>query len=147
MADRIFSGILCILSLIIFYLSTQFETGFIIDSGLGADFFPKTISVVLFILSGTLFVKSFKEKRGESPFNKNLRNVISAIIAILVYLILMNIVGYLIATIMFLVSMFRFLKVPSNKLIIGYSVIFSTFIWYIFSNIFNINLPTGIFFY
>jgi hypothetical protein len=146
-ADRVFSALLCAVSIFIFYLSTQFEVGFIIDAGLGADFFPKLISCILFILSAILFIKSFRGIQEPSPFNKNVKNVLIAIVAIIAYLVLMNIIGYLIASILFLIVMFKFLKVHSNKLLIIYSILFATFIWYVFSNIFNINLPTGIFFY
>ncbi len=147
-ADRIFSVILGIISVMVFYLSTTFEVGFIIDSGLGADFFPKAISVILFSLSLILFIKSFESKKcSEIIFSKNYKNVLITISYFLVYIGAINIIGYLLATICFLIGMFKFLKVNSNKLIISYSLIFSIFIWYIFNNIFNINLPVGIIFY
>ena len=127
--DRCFSVILGIISIIVFYLSTKFEVGFIIDSGLGADFFPKTISIILFLLSSLLFFKSFETPKNIGRiFSKNAKNVGITICYFLVYILGMNIIGYLLATIFFLIGMLKFLKVKSNKLIISYSIIFSVFI-------------------
>ncbi|MGL5122785.1 MAG: tripartite tricarboxylate transporter TctB family protein [Fusobacteriaceae bacterium] len=147
-ADRIFSVILGVISIIIFYLSSNFESGFIIDSGLGADFFPKSVSIILFILSSILFFKSFSTKEySKGIFSKNSKILGITLCYFFVYIVLINIIGYLLATILFLIGMFKFLKIKSNKFILFYSLIFSILIWYIFNNIFNINLPIGTIYY
>lgn len=143
-SDRILGSVLCLLSIVIYYLSTKFVVGFVIDSGLGADFFPKAISVILFLLSMILIIKSDKKRDEEAIFTKESLIVGKVVIGFLAYLVGMSIMGYLPATIAFLIGMFKFLKVKSNKLIFIYSICFSIFIWYIFGSIFNISLPQGI---
>ena len=64
--ETIFSAFLCIVSAFIFYSSTQFNMAFIGDSGLGPDFFPKVIAIILFILSGMLFIGSLRNKNKKS---------------------------------------------------------------------------------
>ena len=83
MLETVFSAFLCIVSAFIFYSSTQFNMAFIGNSGLGPDFFPKVIAVILFILSAMLFVGSIKNKDKKNIYNPNMKYTFMVILLLL----------------------------------------------------------------
>ncbi|MDU1911202.1 tripartite tricarboxylate transporter TctB family protein [Fusobacterium sp.] len=145
MLETIFSVFLCIVSAFIFYSSTQFNMAFIGDSGLGPDFFPKIIAIILFILSGILFAGSIKNKDKKSIYNSNMRYTFMVIFAFAIYIFLIDRIGYLISTIIFAFVIITILKSKSKILNIIFAIIFPAALYLLFTYAFKVSLPTGLF--
>lgn len=143
MIEKIFSIFLLLVSLIGYYLARGFESGFMIDNGLGAGFFPKLVCIILAILSIVMFVKSFKDKN-IYKFSKNNKNTFIIIGLCIGYLFLMEKIGYLLSTIIFSFSVIITLDRKNLIMNVIFSIIFPIGIYYLFSKVFNVSLPTGI---
>ncbi|WP_373079590.1 tripartite tricarboxylate transporter TctB family protein [Fusobacterium varium] len=145
MLETIFSTFLCIVSAFIFYSSTQFNMTFIGDSGLGPDFFPKIIAIILFILSTMLFIGSIRNKDKKSIYNPNMKYTFMVIFTFAVYVFLIDRIGYLISTIIFAFVVITILKSKSKILNIIFAVIFPVALYLLFTYAFKVSLPTGLF--
>mgnify|MGYP002610232562 CR=1 FL=1 len=138
--ETIFSAFLCIVSAFIFYSSTQFNMAFIGDSGLGPDFFPKVIAIILFILSGMLFIGSLRNKNKKSIYNPNMKYTFIVIFAFAVYIF-----GYLVSTIIFAFIVITILKSKSKILNIIFAIAFPIALYLLFTYAFKVSLPAGLF--
>lgn len=145
MLETVFSAFLCIVSAFIFYSSTQFNMAFIGNSGLGPDFFPKVIAVILFILSAMLFVGSIKNKDKKSIYNPNVKYTFMVIFAFAVYIFLIDRIGYLISTVIFAFVVITILKSKSKILNIIFAIAFPIALYLLFTYAFKVSLPTGLF--
>lgn len=143
MIEKVFSIFLLLVSLIGYYLARGFESGFMIDNGLGAGFFPKLVCLILGVLSVLMFIKSFRDKN-IYKFSKDNKNTFIIIGLCVVYLFLMEKIGYLLATIIFSISVIMTLDRKNIIMSILFSIIFPIGIYYLFSKVFNVSLPTGI---
>lgn len=144
MLETVFSAFLCIVSAFIFYSSTQFNMAFIGNSGLGPDFFPKVIAVILFILSAMLFVGSIKNKDKKSIYNPNIKYTFMVIFAFAVYIFLIDRIGYLISTVIFAFVVITILKSKSKILNIIFAIAFPIALYLLFTYAFKVSLPTGL---
>ena len=140
MLEKIFSIVLCIISIIIIYLANNFDMSYIGDSGLGPDFFPKVIGVILIVLSIFLFFS--KEKTIQE--NKNIKYPLITIGIFAVYIFLIGKLGYLVSTIIFSFTVISLLKKNSIVLKIVYSILFPLGLYLLFTYVFKVSLPTGI---
>ncbi|WP_304159958.1 tripartite tricarboxylate transporter TctB family protein [Fusobacterium ulcerans] len=144
MLETVFSAFLCIVSAFIFYSSTQFNMAFIGNSGLGPDFFPKVIAVILFILSVMLFVGSIKNKDKKSIYNPNMKYTFMVIFAFAVYIFLIDRIGYLVSTVIFAFVVITILKSKSKILNIVFAIAFPIALYLLFTYAFKVSLPTGL---
>lgn len=145
MLETVFSAFLCIISVFIFYSSTQFNMTFIGNTGLGPDFFPKVIAITLFILSAMLFAGSLKNKDKKSIYNPNMKYTFMVIFAFAVYVFLIDRVGYLVSTVIFAFVVITILKSKSKILNIIFAVVFPIALYLLFTYAFKVSLPTGLF--
>lgn len=145
MLETVFSAFLCIVSAFIFYSSTQFNMAFIGNSGLGPDFFPKVIAVILFILSAMLFVGNIKNKDKKSIYNPNIKYTFMVIFAFAVYIFLIDRIGYLVSTVIFAFVVITILKSKSKILNIIFAIAFPIALYLLFTYAFKVSLPTGLF--
>ena len=144
MLETVFSAFLCIVSAFIFYSSTQFNMAFIGNSGLGPDFFPKVIAVILFILSAMLFAESIKNKDKKSIYNPNMKYTFMVIFAFAVYIFLIDRIGYLVSTVIFAFVVITILKSKSKILNIVFAIAFPIALYLLFTYAFKVSLPTGL---
>ncbi|MCB8566270.1 tripartite tricarboxylate transporter TctB family protein [Fusobacterium ulcerans] len=145
MLETVFSAFLCIVSAFIFYSSTQFNMAFIGNSGLGPDFFPKVIAVILFMLSAMLFVGSIKNKDKKSIYNPNMKYTFMVIFTFAVYIFLIDRIGYLVSTVIFAFVVITILKSKSKILNIIFAIAFPIALYLLFTYAFKVSLPTGLF--
>jgi len=141
--DKIFSIILCMISAVVYYSASQFDMSYIGDTGLGPDFFPKVVSVILIVLSILIFISSGKDKKTEK--NPNVKYTLITIVIFAVYIVLIGKIGYLVSTILFSFAIISLLKKDSIVLKVVYSIIFPVGLYLLFTYAFKVSLPTGIF--
>lgn len=143
MLDKIFSVVLCMICAIVYYSASKFDMSYIGDTGLGPDFFPKVISVVLFILGVLIFISSGKDKKVEK--NPNVKYTLTTIGIFAIYIVLIGKIGYLVSTILFSFTIISLLKKNSIVLKVIYSIVFPVGLYLLFTYAFKVSLPTGIF--
>lgn len=143
MLDKIFSIILCMISAVVYYSASQFDMSYIGDTGLGPDFFPKVVSVILIVLSILIFISNGKDKKTEK--NPNIKYTLITIGIFAVYIVLIGKIGYLVSTILFSFAIISLLKKDSIVLKVVYSIIFPVGLYLLFTYAFKVSLPTGIF--
>ncbi|MBZ4683338.1 MAG: putative tricarboxylic transport rane protein [Fusobacteriaceae bacterium] len=140
--------IFIIFSSFIYMKANTFKQTLIVDIGLGADFFPKLISIIIILISILLIYLSIKNKElsnnVSSVFNSDMKNSIIGMFLLIIYGISLNIIGYLISTIIFCYIFLHIFKVKNILLKITISLIFSLIIYFIFNRVFLITLPVGI---
>lgn len=144
MLEKVFSLILSIVSLFVFYLASNFDMDFIGPSGLGPDFFPKIISVILFFLGIIIFINKIRNEKKEEIKDTDIKSTLSIIGIFALYIFLIGKIGYLVSTILFSLMAISILSKESFVLKILYSIIFPLALYLLFTYAFKVSLPTGI---
>ncbi|MDN4493489.1 tripartite tricarboxylate transporter TctB family protein [Ureibacillus aquaedulcis] len=158
--DMISSIVLIAVSIILFIATFSFRAMTVSD--IGPEFLPRIVAITLFILSISLFIKAYvqKKKEGEIQIAEEIESVpqkeskkeiyllvITTLILIVLYLIVLPSLGFLIATTVYLYIQI-YLMAPADKrnhIKIGLvSVLSSTIIYFVFRNVFYLMLPSGI---
>ena len=142
--DIISSIFIIILSITVFCVATPLGEG---SSNLSsnAGLFPQIISLFLGLLGVSLLIQAMiKTEKKKILFNKRVFiKVITLICILVVYVPTLQILGYLLATIVFLFVVMVFLGQSIKKTSI-HTVIISGSLYVIFALLFKVPLPTGI---
>lgn len=129
-----------------FYLAFEFRGAFVmIRQGAGPDLFPKIYTVVIMAFSLWLIYNAVK-KGGLSEFERsaNPQNLWITIAFMLVYAFLLEIVGFIVLTPIWVATYMLAIGMRRWKWLIGATVIFSAFMIVVFSKLMLIPLPKGI---
>ena len=147
MLEKFFLLFLCIVSAFLFFITFNFEVFEMDKYSLGPAFFPRLVCILLFVVALILLIFSIKNKNySKNKYkNLNLKYSIITIIFFIIYVFLIEKLGYLVSTIIFMTSIIFLLKSKSFLLNIIFSIIFSVVIYLMFSKGFNVSLPEGIF--
>ena len=147
MLERLFLLFLCIISAFLYFITFNFEVFEMDKYSLGPAFFPRLICIILFLIALILLIFSIKNKNYSKIKNKNpnLKYSVITIIFFIVYVFLIEKLGYLTSTIIFMISIIFLLKSKSLLINIIFSVVFSSVIYLLFSKGFNVSLPEWIF--
>ncbi|MFD1849577.1 tripartite tricarboxylate transporter TctB family protein [Oceanobacillus bengalensis] len=156
----IFSSLFLIALSIVLYVST-FSFRQMSASKIGSDFLPQVVAIGLFILSIILFINAFVGWRKEKKLaeetvateTKEKKEKISYTLVFIslglmaVYLVLIPILGFLIATSVYLFVQIYLIAPEDKKSIIKFavvSILISAFVYFVFKNVFYLMLPAGI---
>ena len=129
-----------------FYLAFEFRGAFVmIRQGAGPDLFPKIYTAVIMAFSLWLIYNAVK-KGGLSEFERsaNPQNLWITIAFMLVYAFLLEIVGFIVLTPIWVATYMLAIGMRRWKWLIGATVIFSAFMIVVFSKLMLIPLPKGI---
>lgn len=165
--DLITGTILLALSIVMFVATFNIEA--LTDSRVGADFMPKIIAILIAIMSIPVIVNGFKGKKivksdeksavsddGEASISEakedtgNETSYISLVLTIIllfVYLFLIPIIGFLIATSAYLIVQMLLFSEWTIRNTIRYaviSIVTSAIVYFVFRNAFYVMLPAGI---
>ena len=159
-SDMISGAIILLVSAILFYGTTQIRVIASME-GLTSKFFPRIVVGGLALMGLIIFYRGFKASRsasaaasgeetaGPKKLSVGTRCAIETMIAILIYVCLMEPVGFLITTFVYLIAQMLILapgKVTKKTLILFViiSLIASTGIYFLFTRAFYLLLPAGI---
>jgi uncharacterized membrane protein len=144
----VFSGLIFLVSLILFGVTWTFRGQ---DAEMGPTFWPRFLLVCLIVLSGMVSVgmirKIAKEKAwGESLMTMDRGRVrfFAAIAIIIAYLFLLKILGFIIATPLFMIAFMLLLGEKSKGWIIGVSFGMTAVIVVLFTKAMYVPLPRGV---
>jgi hypothetical protein len=109
-------------------------------------FMPFVASALLGILSLVLFIKTSlsKEDKGVRVFSRNTRQGVIIIIALSFYAGLVPILGFRIATFLFMGSIFKFAGVSKWWKAFAASLLTTAITFYLFSELLEVQLPMGV---
>lgn len=166
-SDLITGTFLLALSIVMFIATFNIEA--LTDSRVGADFMPKIIAVLIAIMSIPVIVNGFKrekviesdgksavsddsevsvsEAKEETDNEKSYISLVLTIILLFVYLFLIPIIGFLIATSAYLIIQMLLFSEWTIRNAIRYaiiSIVTSTIVYFVFRNAFYVMLPAGI---
>lgn len=123
---------------------------------IGADFMPKLYAVILLLLAACLIYQGIREARrfvGEENNNgerKDTKNVLLTFVLIIAYIAVMELIGFMLSSAIFLFLM-SMLLTPADikrnyKMALLYSVILSIGAYLLFHNVMFMPLPVGVIF-
>lgn len=153
MGDIIISFIFIILSIFMLISSSKFTSGFNQES-LGASGFPRMIAVLILILAVVNIIKWLKNNKKSYDFSLNkildeYKNVILVLLMFLVYVVSMKYIGFIISTIIFLLSTQWILSNKSKRnipIIVIITLFISLGAYFFFTSYLTVVFPAGIFF-
>lgn len=105
--------------------------------------FPLFISIILFILSISLFVSEFKKESKNSSEKSDWKKIIIFVLLSIAYYFLVNILGFIITTLLFVASLFVLLGESRWWFILILSVSSTMIIWLLFGLFLHVMLPHG----
>lgn len=131
------------------YALYKHYTGLPVSWEMSPYLFPVLISVFLFLLSISLFTDGRKqyaagEERGQETGEKpatDWKSTLFTVVAAVIYFLLMPVIKFIPATILFLVAMFWFLKERRWWLVAILSVATAGLIYVMFGVLLNVMLP------
>ena len=134
-ADRITSVVIMALSVYGFIYSNKLKG----DAGV----LPKIIFIALMLGAVALFGFSFSNKSGEDVEKVAWKKWLVAVSGAILYVVLMNIIGFYIASVFYLAATMFSFGVRNKKILILTPVVFDLAIWICFGLILNISLPAS----
>jgi len=114
----------------------------------GPNFFPQSLSAMLALASIALIVQALRGKALKDLESIDKRGFIRATITLviaLIYLFIMQYIGFYIATVIFLFATMKYLGQKNNLMTLFISICVGSIIYGIFSLFLKIPLPEGIF--
>ena len=136
------------------YLITAFFFAMVLQYDPAVRIYPCFVMGVLFILNTAYLFKCLflfaKEKKIENDFSAmfkdfEIRQYLFIFLASLAYIVLICLAGFYIATLLYLVGVLKFLKVPVKYILITV-VVFGCIIYGAFSQFLHVPLPGGLLF-
>lgn len=153
MGDIIISFVFIILSVFMLISSSQFTSGFNQES-LGAAGFPRLIAIIILILAIINLIKGLRNNSKSTNMTiKEIFNEYKFVIILLtiffVYIVLMKYIGFVLSTMIFLLSSQWILSNKSKKnipIIIIITLLISLGAYFFFTSYLTVVFPAGIFF-
>lgn len=151
----VYSGIFFIVYAIVLFIAT-FSIRQLDVATIGSDFVPRLVLGGMFILSAILVIQGLRKRKAEEDHRStekeqgekaNYKSVLSTIALMIGYVALIDLLGFLISTVVYLVLQFILLtdrshwKIPMYVVI---AIVTSGLIYYIFRMVLHVMLPTGI---
>ena len=156
--DVYISIIFLIISILVFSMSLNMQA--LTTSAVGADFLPKVMAILIFVLSIYFLTASIKnpvenvvddtdemEEINDNDESKKFTRVLLTGLLMIIYVFFINIIGFILASILYLtVQMVLFSSVTKRNIIVYLliSIVTSVLIYFVFRNIFYVMLPSGI---
>lgn len=145
--DIIFPTLIIVLSAVVLTLIPQFPvpTYYQQDASVGANFFPTVLVIAQIVICIALIIQHKKKQKSTVKPEKIFSKLsLFGLVFLIAYAVLINIFGYLIAS---LIAFTLYLAYLKNKKPIYYVVawVFVVAIYYLFGHVFLISLPEGIF--
>lgn len=144
------AGIFFLLFSIIIYIQSL-KIHITVGDIMGPRFFPQLVSIIMGSLSFILILISFKSKEKSEKIFENKSSLIMTLVILLIYAILLEAIGFIILTIVYLFIQIllllpkEYLKDKKYLALTGIvSVITPIFLYFLFYKVFSIFLPAGI---
>lgn len=139
--DR-YAGIIFLLIGAWFIFESQKISSSAYGSNVGPDIFPTVLGIFLIILSVVLLYETTKYTDGGKKQSKgDYKRFLFILVAVILYILLLEPIGYVITTFIFLLFAFQVMERGSWIKSIIISAVFSIGIYYLFVNVLQGSLP------
>ncbi len=109
--------------------------------------YPLGLIVIATIMTVILLIRSLmkmkNEEEVESKALEQAKTIVPYCLMIIVYIWLLNKVGYIISTVVFMITSLLFLKFKNKVMMIIISIVITLLLYYIFTNFLVVVLPRG----
>ena len=109
--------------------------------------YPLGLIVIATIMTVILLVRSLMKMRNEEEVEskalEQAKTIVPYCLMIIVYIWLLNKVGYIISTVVFMITSLLFLKFKNKVMMIIISIVITLLLYYIFTNFLVVVLPRG----
>ena len=144
--DALSASIVMIFGIVVFARSRQFPSE---AAGTpGAGLYPAFIAVSLFVLGLILLMQSYilsGSKKDTPPLSSAaIKKLIVPTLALLGYILLLSVAGFLLSTVVFLVALMRYSGVNKYQRSAPISITVAIVLQYVFSGFLNVPIPEGI---
>jgi hypothetical protein len=142
-ADILAGTGLCIFSVAVFFSAQKYHGQG--ASAYGPHLFPQFLSVSLFLASVLLLIQAFRGKSLEAQDTIDPRGMVragGAILTCVLYIIIMQFIGFLIATILFLFIMMTYIKQKNIYTRVAASIAVALIVLLLFQYFLKIPLPS-----
>ena len=118
------------------------------SGAVGPGFFPMIIAGIVFFLSVLLLINIRKQKADEAGafFTKTNAVVLLSLVITAFYVAVIGVLGFVPATVLYLIGLMKFFKVKSRILPLLVSVCTTGILYGVFTMFLSVQLPRGIFF-
>ena len=145
--ERVMGIVIALLGLVMF-LNTLNMSFLMLADDPGPKLLPQIVSIGLIGCGiGLIFYKNETAKKVTFTLNENSKRMIVSFVALVVYAIVFNLLGYLISTFLFLTFLTWYLTKEKSRATIVKSllngVIVTVIIYVVFSTLLNVILPSG----
>ncbi len=138
--------ILGVFSLVLYFVIIPAEIASVKGIGVSPRFLPEAVGLLLLFLSVALFINGYGKRNAEgqkvyqlSPLEGKL--VIKTLVVIAAYIIVFELIGYIIPSILTLGLLMYMYGQRRKKLIVGIAVLLPVFIYFAFTKLLHMPLP------
>ncbi len=144
MAEKIMTGLFFLFGLLWFTVSFNLaSSNFGGGLGLGPDFFPRLLSILMMIFSLIQLVRTFRKDK-EDQLKLNIHGLsIIIIVSCITYLFAIDIIGYLVSTFIFLSVVIFVISRKRSITDIVIALGISLALYGVFNLVLKVPLPTG----
>jgi putative tricarboxylic transport membrane protein len=135
----------------LFFCIKSIAYGFLYEGAPGPGFLPLLGGVTLIFLGLIVFVTALKKAGSEKhlqdkffPENFSFKKIILTVLALIVYIAVLEYVGFLLTTFFFMLFLFRAIEPKKWALAIAFSVLIASFSYILFQLLLKVQLPRGI---
>ncbi len=137
--DIISGSLLVLCGLVGYFFAYQLEN--LVVAGLSAAFFPSFLFSIM-LMCGLALIGQGVRREKKIPFpDLHLAKVVPIVGALVVYVILMEYLGFIISTIVFLLSSLYLFGERRKKILVLVPIISSVLVYFLFTKAFMIVLP------
>ena len=112
--------------------------------------YPLVLLIISYAMTIILLVSSMvkmkTENKQETQVAEQAKIIIPYCLMIAVYLFLMNKIGYIASTVVFMIASLVYLKLKNKVLMVALSIIMTVILYFVFTNFLTVILPRGAWF-
>lgn len=140
--DRI-AALLCLAVVLLYGWGGSQLTAALQGDVIGPAFFPRILTVLGLVLGVLLFVQGRPREAKDEPASGSDMTALVPAAMLLGYALVLEGLGFPVATVLFLISAFRYLGHPSWIGATGYSVVITAAVFALFQYVLDVKLPLG----
>ncbi len=109
--------------------------------------YPLVLLIVSYIMTIYLLVTSMlkmkTQDKQETQVAEQVKIIIPYCLMIVVYLLLMNKIGYIASTVVFMIASLLYLKLKNKVVMVVLSIVMTVVLYFVFTNFLTVILPRG----
>lgn len=126
-----------------FFYAMTFDFPNLNTNDTGPAFLPRIYCGLLVLFGVILFIQGMRDKKEQEEKEKTLGYALASMGIVLVYIIVMPIIGFYIATVLMILGLLMFSKVRSKVILVTIPLGTVLFIFIVFVKLLKVSIPVG----